>query len=45
LGKEGGGNGVGWWFDGKRWEMSWWLWSGRTGRQFMVDGGEDNWLR
>jgi len=32
-------------FDGKRWERSGWLWSGGTGRWFMVDGGEDDWLR
>jgi len=45
LGKEGSSNGVGWWFNGKRWERSRWLWSGRTGRQFTVDGGENDWLR
>jgi len=44
LGKEGSSNRVGWRFDGKRWERSGWLWSGRMGRWFTMDGGEDDWF-
>jgi len=39
LRKEGGGNGVGRQFNRKKWERSGWLWSGGTGRWFVVDGG------
>jgi len=31
LGKEGGSNSIGQWFDGKRWERSGWLQSGGMG--------------
>jgi len=41
LGKESGGNSVGWWFNRKRWERSRWLQSGGTGQWYTLDGGED----
>jgi len=42
LGKEIGGNRAGRRFDGKRWERSGWLWSGGTGRRYLVDRGGDD---